>query len=321
MNVKDCILVAWLLLGSSAIAQPDGTSVGDSVTRQTCASGQYRGFDSRLKVNFLGSVPVRSEIVGMEVMHGNVLVAARDALYSFDAGAQPVRIAVEDHIQRLMVSSDRRIWIETDKGFGYVDKSGIEMNNRLAALNQTGIVLSDSGEPSFLATSQNGETTTLALLDPKGLLPIANVPGPIRAASWSATGLAAVAGSALFTWSPNSTTLRIIARDKGLEVANDVLLLPENRVVVTLKNAVVLFSPKGHSIISGYGGRVRFDSGKLYVLDSNRALWEVDGIEALGDRQQDLQYAHTLEARQPTSKGSNSSKEAMRIVSCGAPVK
>ena len=111
MNVKDCILVAWLLLGSSAIAQPDGTSVGDSVTRQTCASGQYRGFDSRLKVNFLGSVPVRSEIVGMEVMHGNVLVAARDALYSFDAGAQPVRIAVEDHIQRLMVSSDRRIWI------------------------------------------------------------------------------------------------------------------------------------------------------------------------------------------------------------------
>lgn len=270
-------------------------------------------------MTLVGSIPLQSHITGFEVMHNNFLAATTDEIYSFAPNQVPLRFPIADHVRGLMVSSDRTIWVATEKGYGYVAPSGIQTKNLLAALNNTGLTLHNSGEASFLAIAQHGEKATLMLLGTRQSLALAQIPGPIRAVSWTGEGLAAVAGQALVTWNHNSSNLRIVAKDAGFETAQDTILLPDGSAVISLKNAVILYTKTGSHVISGYGGRVRFDGGKLYILDNNHAVWMIEGIEKLGDRQKDIEYARSLMQHRSGDMNDKSVMEAVRLVgSCSA---
>ena len=86
-----------------------------------------------------------------------------------------------------------------------------------------------------------------------------------------------------------------LATDTGLVRAESVCIVGEQRVVVGLSSFIVLIDHGQMSILVGLKALCRFDKGILFVVDEDRGLvWAVKGIEKVGPRNNDEQFAKDL---------------------------
>lgn len=312
--------IAALLLASLPAL---GAAPPAPLSPAACRTSVYRGFDSRLAPVLLGRIPAPAAepIVGFEALHGKALVALPHRLLAVGPGrifAVPVLPAT----QGLSFDAGGRIRLQTAAGFLAMDPGGAAAMTRAAVPGLApGARLLDSGSDVAVEAVQiSGAVEFIALRRDGRRFPIARISGPLRAASWSALGLAAVVGNSLFVWPAGAGKISRLASDRGLEKARDVCLIAADRAVVALPHVVLLVGAPGASVIVGFGGRARWSEGRLYLFDdAEGTVWQVGGLENLAGWQSDQAHARQLVcAGEPAQEAPRTRfLEAARI--CGCP--
>jgi hypothetical protein len=153
------------------------------------------------------------------------------------------------------------------------------------------------------------------------ILPIVELQGPLRAATWDRHGLVAVVGNALVRWVRETNVLERIAVDAGLNAATGVCSIDGTRALVTLRSATLLFTGQAPTVIAAIGGMCRVASGDLYLFDPRlRRVWKLTNIAEVGGQPRDLAYARRL-LQLSVTQGVTPTRtpefaEAVRLVGC-----
>jgi hypothetical protein len=156
------------------------------------------------------------------------------------------------------------------------------------------------------------------------MLPIARVSGKLRAVGWNAVGLSAVVDHSLVAWGAGAKDLHILSSIASLERAKDVLLIGESRAVVILDSLTALITGSGQLVIAGLTGSGRYSNDALFLLDRRSGtIWKVTGLEQIGVKAADDEYAKKLIASAKGEDPSQSEKflEAARILGCDAAMR
>jgi hypothetical protein len=269
--------------------------LGLTVLAQQCEQSVYKGLDSRLIPKMLGKLPQQAhEIVGFEVANGRVFVATRNNVYGMKAD-QYISIPVPSDVAALATDKTGTVIIQTKQDVRKIGSDGDLVLDKEFSKILKGQVL-DSGNDSLLDVETNTRAVLFTLRSKNGnRLPLATIPGKFRTASWNAFGLAAVVGNSLYYWPTGGKSLTRLATDTGLGSAESSCIVGDQRVVVGLRSFVVLIDHGQISILVGMQALCRFDKGILFMLDKERGLvWAVKGIEKVGPRKTDEEYAKSL---------------------------
>lgn len=286
---------------------------------QECEQQMYADPDSRLTPHIIGRLPNSvEEIVAFEIIQGRPLVALPRQLIGFTANGIN-ELTIPEPIKGLSFNKDSRVWLQTSSGFQTVGETHLESDTIFT--NAVNGRLYGSGSPLFVeARAHKGILQFVARKQDGSAFTIASLKGTLRAASWNNIGLAAVVGSELYVWKAGSKNVVRLLSDQGLSAAQDVVLVGQNRAVITLRTSVVLVTDEAMTVIMGMPeARCRFDGGVLYLLDSHTGLiWAFQGLDQLGTKHGDRDYATELLQKKAGKSAQDSANflEAARILGC-----
>jgi hypothetical protein len=302
-----------------AIGQAPLTS-GSASTATSCEQHFYAPADGRLVPHLLGQV-LRSggPVVGFEIVRARPLVATAHQLLGFtEKGVN--EMTVPQTVTGLSLMGASRVELQTSAGFQTVGQAAIALDQPMTELVH-GRLYGSGSTVSMEVRARQGVLEFLARSENGAAFPIAAFRGQLRAASWNAFGLAAVVGESLYIWQPGAKNVIRLLTDRGLVSARDAVVVGDNRVVVALRNTVLLVTPETIIVVSALPlSRCRFDNGTLYVLEeSNGLIWSFQGLEKLGTKQADRTYAQDLlkqAAGLPAKQSEAQTQEAARILGC-----
>lgn len=291
----------------------------DTPAKAGCENGIYAAPDSRLEAHIVGLIiNDKQPVVGFEVVGNRPLVAFPHSLVAVDE-KRAIEIPVADTIKGLSYQKGSRVLMQSDRGFLRLGDHGLEPDRSISSVVHGRIY--GSGSPVFVeARARQGVVQFLARRNDGTAFPIAAIRGTLHAASWNELGLAAVVGDDLYLWQPNAKNVVHLLTDRGLTSAHDVVVVGNNRVVVTLKATVALVTPETITVVaSPPSARCRFHNGILYVFqESNGLIWTFRGLEKLGTKQGDRTFALDLlkPAGNLSTKDGTRFQEAARILGC-----
>lgn len=291
-----------------------------------CMHPPFQGFDSRLQIRYLGRVPITKDlIVGFEILSGRPVVAYSHSVIAVEHH-QAMRYNTTDRIVGISADALGGLWLQTaaradesSRSLSLLQKTGFVPDQKLAVSENS--IFHDSGNPVFLEVVQEmGSAKLFAVRQQDNVKAyIAPVHGSLHALSWNQIGLAAVVDAGVYAWQAGNNDLARVAVDTGFSKAQDVALVAPDRVAVAMQNYVVLLGRSGQTVIVGIKARCRFIDATLYLLDERGGfLWAVRGIEKLGDRNADKDYARQLIQSNPGNATESSSRylEAVRLIGC-----
>lgn len=286
---------------------------------QECESKYYRGFDTRLEPNLLMAVPERRKITAFEVWNDRVFLAAGSNVLLAN-GAGPVKsLDVGEKIESLTVDNHGKLSVRTSKQYWNIGPDGLIQDELLSALDRRILVLA-SGTPSYLGIGTNERITSLGIVNRKGLAaPLYRTRDKVVAASWSPEGMAALTSSELISWDGSSSKLTKLKADPEFLGAEDIVLLPSGRVVICLRNYILLVGQDSAIVIAGFQARVRYQQRSLYLLDvTTNLIWKIDNLDAIGDRQSNQNHAARLLSKLSPNVSETDKQflEAARIIGC-----
>jgi hypothetical protein len=294
------------------------TTVGVLAQQQPCAGVKpYLGFDSRLRVDVAGRVaPTSDEPIGFEVAGSRPVVAYEHRLVAVD-GNRLVGYPSLDRISALAVDRSGGLWLQTsDK----IRRFGADQLVAAGTLS-SGARIHNSGAGAFLVVRPRSGVARLAFRAADGTAtPALELEGAFRTASLNSEGLSAVVDDSLIVWPSGSQSVRRLAEDVAFRGARDVVLIGENRAVVTLSNLVVLQTDQNLLVLAAMKARARWQNGSLYLLDERSGvIWKIDGLDGLGTPAGDFAHAARLVKQAPdevSNWNSPAFQEAARIVGC-----
>jgi hypothetical protein len=293
------------------------TGLAAQAAAPECSSVAYRGFDSRFQVQLIARVDTADRVTGFEVSNGRPVVAFERRLVAIDGGEQFVLPSI-DVIESVAVDADGGLWLQQGARLRRVTREKLETVRTLTTPSR----IHNSGHKLFLESESQGSATRLTLrtADDRAALPPFHIDGGTAvAASLNDTGIAAIVGEALLTWTAGARTVTVLRKDRGFRTATDVTLIGPGRVVVSLPHALVLVTERGATILALMKGRARWSGGSLYVLDETiGAIWKLGGVEQVGTAGADKGYAATLIKSMPREASENSRNflEAARLAGC-----
>lgn len=284
-----------------------------------CEHAIWPGFDSRLEVESLGDL-------GDLIVHPVAVSAANDALVVASGshlqllrGTAEVRLPLAEELLGLLTGPQGELWIHTTTSVSRVTASGPQVDEILTSL--VDIQLVRDRADSFLGVAPAGDDTVrLFAFSLEGeIFPLAELEGPFATAWWGPGGLAVAAGGRLLYWGAGEAQMMQLAIDEGLDLASDIALVGERRIVVSLPNSLLLFTETSSLVLAGIGGSLDWHDGRLYVVDAGtRLIWVLSGLDALGNRAEDLEHAGRLIRRYHEGAGESPELflESARIVGC-----
>lgn len=312
------LLLAWCALatagGASLEAQPD---------RSRDCGDTFGGFDSRLGVDLVGLLPTDAPpVIGFEVTAAGPVIATKNTLYAVTPDRM-VALPLTPEIRGISADAEGRLALQSAEGVSLVRPAGLEP---IAAWKSAleGVVTNSGAETFLEHVSANGTTIFGARLPANNrVLPIAHLDGALRAAAWDERGLIAIVGEQLVRWRPAANVLERLVADTGLREATGVCGLSDDRVLVTLRNATLLFSSQSMTVVAAAGGLCRAAGSDVWLLDPRlKRLWKVRDMDALGDPARDRAHATRLLQLAVTQDVSftrtHEFSEAVRLVGCSA---
>jgi hypothetical protein len=297
-------------------AHPVAQSAGAGATCQAT----FAGFDTRLTAELLAHLPNDAVPIGFEITPSGPVVATATRLYAIQPD-QAVSFPAPSALSSISIDSKGRLALQSGASVGFVGPRGMEPVAPWAGVIKGRVV--NSGQPTSVeAVSVNGTTRFgVRSYATDAVLPIVEMDGDLRAASWTAHGLVAVAGTALIRWNHDRQALERLANDTGLARATDTCAIDADRAVVTQPGLTLLFTGKTATVIAAVGGLCRVSGDDLYVADPRlRRVWKLAGVSALGGRDRDLEHARRLvvlsvAAAQPFEE-TREFAEAVRLIGC-----
>lgn len=285
--------------------------------QNTCDSKLFSGFDSRLNPRVVGVLPTDEQpLVGFEIVHGDPVAAYphRLLMYAKDSVFNAVSL---DRIESISVDASQQIRLATPEGLKRVTRER-PMPDSLVLPPQARLF--NSGTQLMLTAIQKRSETRFVLSQPGGgAAGLLTFPGVLRIASWNAVGLSAIVDDRLLLWTYGERNINFV-RQKGLEKVRDLCLVGEKRVVLATPQTLVLKTTDATLILLETRARCRWFNNALYVADETRGLiWAVEGLEAIGSREQDVEHARALVRARHNHVDADASEgylEAARIVGC-----
>lgn len=311
MRRTACCLPLLLLVGSVSLSSQTTTAV-------PCNGKVYRGFDSRLTGELLARIPeATKDFVGLEVDGKQVFVAARDAVYAVDAGKvavtrsdEPLQGIAMDRQGDLLVQSRQTIRIIPRSPGKPFSAPGESITGRIVA----------SGADSFLEIRDEADNRTRLIAHrasdfaPFQLATLQGVRGPI---AWTPTGMAAILDSGVMVMALKDSSLVGVDRDRAFGDATGITQLPDGRIIVALKNLLLITGKEGRLVLAAIHGAVRPAGSSAIVFDrSSGYLWQVSGLDKVGNTAADRRHADDLLSRWKKSGDVQSGLEAARILGC-----
>jgi hypothetical protein len=281
----------------------------------SCFSPVFAGFDSRLHVDVFALLPDRGNLaVGFEIIGDQAIVAFPHELI-ITGGSHSAALPSLEMIDGLSVDAQRTVVVSTRKGFKRLGPHGLEDEPAHSAGKGK---LFNSGTPAFLYVLQQPATEQLFLVrSNKQALPLVEITGKLSIASWNAIGLGAIVNSEFYIWPTRAQTFRKLSSDPALVHVKDLCLIGEHKAVVAMNKIVILVTPDTRLPVVAMDARCRWQDNSLYLLDQSRhVIWRVNGLDTLGRRVKDDQYARQLIRSLPPSSSECDSRfrEACRLV-------
>lgn len=313
--IARCFIVPALVAGMRSPVQGEHPK-----QKPLCPREIYSGPDLRLKPEILGRLPSNSaQVVGYEIINDHPVVATPHLLLAFGPRAIS-ELPITETVKSISVDAQSRLLLQTNTGVKEVARTPRDfVPSRLTSTVRGRLY--DSGDPVFVEVRSRADSVQFVARRPDSTpFLITTLKGKFRTASWNKFGLSAVVGDSLIVWEPGHKEVLQLLDDKGLRQAADVCLVGPRRVVVTLQNVALLVTPRSLSILLYVrSARCRFHGGSLYLLEpSTRVLWELTGIDRIGDPSQDRAYALALLHRLPKPVDTSKPQfgEAVRILGC-----
>jgi hypothetical protein len=305
----------------AAIALIAISATAGASAEQPCSVGSpFLGFDSRLRIDIAGRVPVTTEVpVSFEIVGTRPVVAYEHRVVAVD-GTKLVVYPSLEQISALAVDRSNGVWLQSGNEVRRFGPDRMVIGGTLSG----GARIHNSGAGPFLITRFDGEMTRLAFRAPDGTAtPALDLQGAFRAASWNHIGLAAVVDYSLIVWPAGARDVTRLGEDNAFRDTRDVTLIGADRAVLTLSNLVVLQTDKGRLVLAAMRARARWHNGALFLLDEGSGvIWKVEGLEGVGTPASDFAHAARLVQKVPDAafglSHSPAFKEAARIVGCEA---
>jgi hypothetical protein len=283
---------------------------------QTCRDTTYLGFDTRLTASVVvGGVPFStSPAASFEVSRGLPLIAQGTNLVTM-VGGKLAMVDLKLPLRSILVDDKGAISLQAADALYRLGENAPTLVEKVSSGR-----LYRSNTATLLQATQAATAAHFSVVrEDGGTLKLAALPGALRVASWNAEGLATIVGMSLFAWRGGDTDLLRLATDEGLARARDLVSVGPSRVVVALDESIVLLTPQGRLVIGAIQGRVRWQSGVLYVFDERTGIvWSLAGLGEVGVRLVDEAYAKALiDALPPEAALIHSAfLEAARILGC-----
>jgi hypothetical protein len=284
-----------------------------------CNEQLFGGFDGRLTVEPIGQAPIKGDtVLGFEVIREVPIVALPHRIIALSK-ADTLAWTSLDKVSHIAVDGNEKLFVQTTKAI--LTPHG----KSLASMNDLGKVvggeLFNSGNPNALSLTkdQPGRWTITGIRPDASLGSSLQLQDPVRALSWNKVGLSLVAGSTLMVVPEGTAKLSFLGADRGFEKAQDTCLVGPDRAVIALPNTVLLITRKTATLLVSMSARVRCAGDTLYLLDLRSGIVaKVSGLDQLGDKDSDEQYAKALISALPKGTAENNAKflEAARILGC-----
>ena len=110
-----------------------------------------------------------------------------------------------------------------------------------------------------------------------------------------------------------------VDRDLGYTEAMGITRLSDGRVVVSLKNVLMLTTSTTRLVLAAIRAAVRSSDSAMVVFDLESGyLWRVSGLERVGNPAADRSHAEELLSQWKQKQDTRAGLEAARIVGCSA---
>jgi hypothetical protein len=273
--------------------------------------------DSRLTSRALAKLP-RNEgpTRGFEMVNERALIAYTGGAWAAIGGRQ-LLLRANDTLEGLAADSNGEVrYITAEHGFR-VTMDGFAADPKFSLRPDERIV--GSGGPGFLRMIVRKGTTSFFAYRPDGATRlVAKVKGVGRLVSWTAQGMAAVIGNDLLVWDAAGGGLKRMLRTPLLAGVRDLTLAGTDRVVISTDAGLVLVTADNALVLAVAHGHPRYVGSKLYLVeDDSPALWEISGLDDVGNRANDERHARRLwETAGSDALDDPRLMEAVRIVGC-----
>jgi hypothetical protein len=310
LSLSVCLLS---LLSAASAAYQQTTPV-------PCGGQVYKGFDSRLTGELLTRIPeATKDFVGLEVDGKQVFIATATGVFMISDGkvartrsSEPLDAIAVDGQGDLLMQSRRTIRILPRVSGKAFSVPGETIAGRIIG----------SGADSFLETRRDatGRTELIArrTSDFAGfqLLTLQGDVGPL---AWTPAGLAAIVDGGIVTMDRKDAGVGAIDRDRGYTEATGISRLSDGRVVVSLKNLLMLTTGTTRLVLAAIHGATRAADSSLVVFDRETGyVWRVTGLEKVGDAAADKRHAEQLLSQWKQNRDTKAGLEAARILGCSA---
>jgi hypothetical protein len=218
----------------------------------------------------------------------------------------------------LISAKDGKIRIQTGDSIKLLSGGSFRLDS---AFHSNGAFLYGDGTSLFLRANPGPKEVRFDAVRTDGkTLHLFSVPGKFLLASWNELGLATIIDNSLVTWRQGASSVSVMATDPALGKARSACLVGDDKVVVTLRNMVVMYSQGRRTILVGMRARCTWTGTGLFLLDERRGfVWKLSGIEDVGNPQKTEIYIDRLISTAATSESPQESStflEAARFVGC-----